>query len=203
MAILYVETNFLAASATGRDTLTTILLHSGIPGLDLVVPGICFQEALRWIGDERKRRESFGRSLKDQVTQLKRDISGATHSLVSLLEQAVVENDEHMSFTSDRLFWAVEKLSNRAEILPVTAALLETSRDQVLIDGLTDNLIAHTILAHARSSPVTDKALLTENSKDFSRPEVRDALFAAGVKYFSKTEPATEWADSCRSGPTE
>jgi hypothetical protein len=200
--LLYVETNFIAASATGRDTLTTILLtalnldasHPGHFRFPIVVPGICFQEALAWLTKETRERRGFGDSIQKQVEQLRRDISGATAPLISLLEQAVVENDDHIAFTSDRLFWAIEKLSKCAEILPITASLLEVSRNEILIPGFTDNLIAHTILDHARSSPIADKGFLTENHKDFRRQEMRAALKAAGIKYFAKTEDALGWA---------
>lgn len=209
--LLYVETSFVVASATGRDTLTTILLDAlGLDAaeplhfrLPIVVPGICFQESLRWIEDAYEGKERFNRSVRDRVAQLKRDISGAADSLVSYLEQAVVENDDHMTFTLDRLFWAIEKLSKYAVILPVTPALLEASRSERLIEGLTDNLIAHTILDHARSSPIADKGFLTENSSDFNQPEMRAALKAAGVKYFARAEAALEWAGFFRQKSTE
>lgn len=45
MVTLYVETNFLMAIAQGRDSLD-IILNNYDPSLNIVIPDICFIEAL-------------------------------------------------------------------------------------------------------------------------------------------------------------
>jgi hypothetical protein len=72
--VLHLETNFLGGSATGRDRL-------GLDRLDPpslfrpTIPGVCFLEAFAWMEGEAKRRRAFGLSLKDQLSQLARDLT--------------------------------------------------------------------------------------------------------------------------------
>lgn len=200
VAILYVESNHLVASATGRDPMSDHILDGSTPGLRLVIPGICFMEALSWLEGEIKRRKELGHVLMSQIKELRRDLTGETQAIVSHMEQAMVANERLWKVIGNRLQSAIQRLSDRAEILPVTPAVLKASREQILIPESTDNLIARTILDHARSSPDPDKALLTENRRDFDQPEIRAALRAAGILYFASSDRVVEWADSRPGG---
>jgi hypothetical protein len=51
----------------------------------------------------------------------------------------------------------------------------------MLIPDPTDNLIVHSIIDHANRFPAHQKALLTDNTKDFATPEVQAALTAVGI----------------------
>jgi hypothetical protein len=197
VAILYVETNFLISIATGRDPQAIAILDDSASPLHFVVPGICFFECLTWMQGEVKRREALGRQWADLTGQLKRDLT-STHAqtLQSHLEQAILENDGLLKHIGDRLFDAIEKLARRADILPIHPKILENGRKETLIADLTDNLIVHTILDHARSTPNSPKALLTENSTDFDQQDVKDALRAAGLIYFRRCDQALAWSNS-------
>jgi hypothetical protein len=196
VALLYVETNLLIAAATARDAQASPLINGDIPQLQILIPGICFLEAMKWMEDELKRRKEFRRSLKIQIGQLQRDVSGSTRALEYHLEQAIVEDEQVERLTSNRLILAIQGLSSHAVILPVTAAILENSRKEILIGELTDNLIASTILDHARSASVAAKALLTENSTDFDQPVVKKVMRAAGVIYFRDSDRVAAWSKS-------
>lgn len=217
MAALYVETNLLIAVATGRAPLAHILLDMDARPVRIAIPGICFFEALQWMEGETKRRAELKRKFKEQIQEVKRDVSGTPEldsklaeqirvverdalgvadELIFHLKKAAIHNDSFLQLINDRLFWAIEKLSARAEILAVTPADLEASRNENLIPDLTDNLILHSVLAHARSSPEVDKAIFTENKSDFRRPEARKAMDAANLTYIATPKDMMRWVDS-------
>jgi hypothetical protein len=197
VAILYVETNFIISIATGRDPQASAILDDSASPLHFVVPGICFFECLSWMQGETKRREGLGRQWGDLNGQLKRDLTSAhAQTLQSHLQQAILENEGLLKHVGRRLFDAIEKLSRRAEILPLHPKILENSRKETLIGELTDNLIVHSILDHARSTPNSPRALLTENSTDFDQPVVKKAMRAAGVIYFRRSDQALAWSNS-------
>jgi hypothetical protein len=193
---LYVETNFLVGVATGRDVAAS-LLDDPAPPVRLVIPGICFLEALAWMeGDARRRRES-GRQWRDQIKQLDRDLTSPfARNLRTHLAQAINENDWLSTDVSNRLYRAISALSTRALILNITAEVLGASRGDVLIGESTDNLILHAILDHARSTPAARKGFFSENKNDFDGQPAQDALRAAGVEYFRRAEAAIGWVGS-------
>lgn len=196
MDTLYVETNFLVGIATGRDVAASLLDDPASP-IRLVIPGMCFLEALAWLEGEIRRRNDLRRQWRDQIGQLERDLtSPSARNLLGHLSQAIFENDGLLQDVGDRLFKCVAALSSRAQILNVTGAILKSSRDDVLTEDSTDNLILHTILDHARSPSRDRKGFFPENKNDFNERKVQDALRAAGVTYFRRADAALGWIAS-------
>ena len=88
-------------------------------------------------------------------------------------------------------------LGQTAELIAISGAILDASRESILIADNADNLILHCILSHARSDSQTTKRFLTENRKDFGSKLVQDHLRSAGVdKTFWRTNDFSQWLSS-------
>ncbi|MFN6395979.1 MAG: hypothetical protein ACK4V9_16260, partial [Aphanizomenon sp.] len=73
-------------------------------------------------------------------------------------------------------------------ILQDTCSAILTQPGQMLVNNdLMDNLILRTIIHHATlpTSPRQEKAFISNNSKDFDKPEVKYALRNAEIRYFT------------------
>ena len=199
MVILYVETNFLMSIATGRDFQANILLENTTALVQIAIPSICCMEALSSLEDELKRRNRFMDELKKQISQLRRDVTSShAQSLLSHLEQSLIENEGLLNDIENRLFQALNHLNTKAEIIPLNGDMLQESLDTRFINkDPTDNLILHCILNHARLHTTDRKVFLSANVKEFNLPEVQAALRDAGVdRYFSRTQDFLGWLEA-------
>ena len=199
MAILYIETNFLMSIATGRDPKANNLLLSVPTSVRIAIPAICCMEALSALEDEIKGRNRFANKLTEQIKQLKRDLTSLyAKSLLFHLEESLNENAGLLNNIKVRLFEALELLADKVEMIELTADTLRESLNTVFIEeDPTDNLILHCILNHAHLHANEVKVFLSNNTKEFSVPEVQDALREAGItKYFSRTEDFRGWLQS-------
>ena len=94
-AILYLETNFLVSFATGRSPEAGALLTEPIGPLDLVIPSICFREALTVLNNEEKRYKRLNNSIDDLVREARRNIAfpGLLSRSLKLLEGAKIARE--------------------------------------------------------------------------------------------------------------
>ncbi|MEW5861639.1 MAG: PIN domain-containing protein [Cyanobacteriota bacterium] len=199
MVILYVETNFLMSIATGRDSQANTLLENATASVQIAIPSICCMESLSALEDEIKRRNRFMNELNIQISQLQRDLTSShAQSLLSHLEQSLIENEALLNDVENRLFQALDHLNTKAEIIPLNGDMLQESLDTRFINkDPTDNLILHCILNHARLHPTDRKVFLSANVKEFNQPEVQAALQDAGVvKYLTRTQDFLGWLES-------
>jgi hypothetical protein len=198
--ILYVETNLIVGVATGRISARGFetLIGAAGPRLRLVIPGTCFFEALAWLEGERKRRDGFARLLAEQITQLERDADSIqARSLASLLIQADAVNRKLFLSIKSRLLGAIGEASRAAELVELEADVLTRSRNAILINESTDNLIAHCLLKHAAGFPSEPKAFLSGNARDFGGGGVRKALKDGGIeRFFTEIPDALGWLQS-------
>jgi predicted nucleic acid-binding protein len=196
--LLYIETNFLMSIATGRDPRADALLAKTPQGLRLAIPQVCFMEALSVSGRVEKQRSELTNRLEREIAQVRRDLTSPNaRDLLPLLERANIANQELIKDVSTRLFGAIHVLGQTAELITISGAILDASRESVFIADNADNLILHCILSHARSDSQTTKIFLTENRKDFGTTLVQDQLKSAGVdKSFWRTNDFSQWLSS-------
>jgi hypothetical protein len=196
--LLYIETNFLIGIATGRDPKADVLLAHPPAGLRLAIPQVCFMEALSVAGRVEKQRARLTNRLEREIAQVRRDLTSRNaKDLLPLLERANVTNQKLGKDVSTRLFDAIHLLGQTAELITISGAILDASRESVLIADNADNLILHCILSHARSDARAAKRFLTENRKDFGTLLVQDQLKSAGVdKTFWRTNDFSQWLSS-------
>ena len=185
----------MMSHSLGRDSATDELLTGISPGVRLIIPVVCFMEALSAFKDEGKRHNRLIGELEGQIGQLKRNtVSPRVQPLIDHLAQSVIGFQAISNDARTRLYDAIEKLRTSAELIGLTPEILGDSLTQPLIDDPTDNLILASILRHANSQPSVTKAFLSENRKDFDqKPYPKSALEGAGVKYFAQASKFLEW----------
>ncbi len=199
MTILYVETNFLMSIALGRDAEAGNLLGNPSASVEIAIPEVCCMESLSAFESERKRRFRFDSELNQQISQLKRDLTSTyARSLLSYLEPSQAENRALINDIKNRLFLALENITANATTIPLNSEITRaTLSNSLMFEEPTDNLILQTILSHARTRPTETKVLLTGNTKDFTQPNVKEALQNAGISfYFSRTSSFIGWLAS-------
>lgn len=204
--ILYVETNFLMAVASGREVNADVLFAIPSETLHIALPEVCIMEAFSAFEDELKRRNRFGQELDTQKSNISRDSSSkSAKSLLRLLELARIDNDELLNDIRARLQIIVERLTTQtpefrgAELLalsdltPFSTEAIIGKGSSFIPDQPTDSLILTIILNHARNHPDETKILLTENKKDFESALVSETLQDAGIRYFSQSGSFLGW----------
>ena len=195
MVDLYVETNFLVGIAAGREPLSVAIASGGSPGISVLMPSTCVFEAYGWMEGENKRRNDLNRRMQEQIGELARDLTSPhAAALRSSLENGRVANKSLLLDVNQRLADAVDELQRRAVLINLDPATIAASRRTPYIEELTDNLILHCVLDHARTNPAKAKAFLSENANDFDQTAVRSVLQDAGLKYFRKARTFLEWA---------
>ena len=66
----------------------------------------------------------------------------------------------------------------------------------ICYNDIMDNIILQSILYHAQLYPQEDKAFISNNSNDFGKPEVKEVLSNAGIRYFTITQHFLDWFNS-------
>jgi PIN domain len=197
LAILYIETNFLMSIATGRDPEASNLLMQIPTSLQLIIPSICYMESLSALEDEVKRHNYFKQQLENQINEVNRDLTSQhAGSLFFNLSQSRIDHERRLYDINMRLRQAIEILSQKCEMIVLTAEIIQKSLNVTIIaKDPTDNLILHCILNHACLHPKETKVFLSGNIREFRKlPEVQYALQEAGIeKYFSRTEDFIGW----------
>ena len=196
--LVYVETNFLMSVAMGREARGDDLLAAVSATVRVTIPSGCYMEAFSAFEDEQKRRNWFRAELDKQIGQLRRDTTSANAgTLLRRLEQSRIANDQLLNDVQARLFQFVDRAMPVLELIHETPAILHSAVSNMLIADPTDNLILHSIIDHANRFPTAAKALLTDNTRDFSTSDVEAALNAAGIaKAFRKVESVLGWLGS-------
>ncbi|MBC6422441.1 MAG: hypothetical protein GDA43_15535 [Hormoscilla sp. SP5CHS1] len=184
--------------ATGRDPEALTLLQNPPALVQIAIPCICCLEALSVLEQEEKSRKNFEQELDIQINRAQRNrLSHAAQSIVFHLRQVRDNNQTLIGETKAHLFQAFNQIWSQAELMALTADMLESSWRQIIIQDRTDNLILHCILGHAREHPRSEKVFLSGNVKDFGTSKVREALRQAGVShYFSRTQDFIGWLQS-------
>jgi len=200
LVILYIETNFLMSIATGRDPQASTLLRQMPAFVQLTIPSICYMESFSALEDEVKRHNYFKQQLENQISEANRDLTSQhARSLFLKLGQCKIDYERRRNDIEVRLRESIEQLSQNAEMIDLTANIIQESLNVTIIaKDPTDNLILHCILSHARLHPTETKVFLSGNVKEFGKlPEVQDALREVGItKYFSRTEDFIGWLQS-------
>ncbi|MEG3897555.1 MULTISPECIES: PIN domain-containing protein [unclassified Microcoleus] len=186
--------------ATGRDPQASTLLRQTPASVQLTIPSICYMESFSALEDEVKRHNYFKQQLDNQISEANRDLTSQhAQSLFLNLGQSRTDYERRLDDIDLRLRESIEQLSQNAEMIALTANMIQQSLNTIIIKkDPTDNLILHCILIHARLHPTETKVFLSGNVREFRKlPEVQDALQQAGVtKYFSRTEDFIGWLQS-------
>lgn len=202
MVILYIETNFLMGIAQGQDIAAQDLVNHSPDSLRIVIPSICFLEALTTFNQEKRNRQEFKQELDKQINKATRNLASLkAQNLVLNLQQALILNQSVLNEINYSLYDIIDKLIDKAEIINLSSNILRNLAEYNLIEpeelliknDLIDNLILMYILDHANANKDTNKVFLSSNTNDFGKQEVQTTLRSAGVRYFSKTQDFLGW----------
>ncbi|WNZ46009.1 PIN domain-containing protein [Leptolyngbya boryana CZ1] len=203
--ILYVETNLILAIAKGQDPEATELLQNPLcDSVRIVIPSICYMEALVAFEEDRQRRENFRKTMDQQLSEARRDATAPDRlALVSALSDALVRYSNLLNDVEARFQMAVQAMSSRFEMVHLTPESLVCGLNERFLSEQKqrrDNLVLQCILHHARQYPNDRKILLTNDAafwKDeiFSQPTpAKQALLDAGVdQHFTRTKNFLGW----------
>lgn len=198
MALLYVETNYLMGVATGRYPEVTDLLDSLALKALLCLPTCCVIEAFAALEGEQARRNALTTQVDQHIGQLQSGVeSPLVRNLVGQLEQVKLDNQRLVNEFQNDLVVALAALLPHVTLIESTAGTIAHSIASPFCDQLTDNLILHTIAAHADANPLQQKAFFTANAADFSGGDARETLNDAGVTKLLKSYPSLkQWLAS-------
>ncbi|MEA5617802.1 PIN domain-containing protein [Cronbergia sp. UHCC 0137] len=205
MIILYIETNFLMAIAKGQDSQAENLISNPPNSIRILIPNICYIEAISVFKIEKQARRSFAEEINKKINEARRDLTSShAQSFCRYSEQAIIENQSLLNDIELRLANAIDRGNAKTrsiylenDILQDNCRSILTQPETLLIrNDIMDNLILQCILIHASSRPETEKVFISNNTKDFGKPEVREALRNAGIRYFTMTQNFLEWFNS-------
>jgi Zn-dependent M28 family amino/carboxypeptidase len=120
------------------------------------------------------------------------------------LGEARINNELLINDIQDRLFTTIDQLLNNSELINLNKSLIQNIAETTIFqteawlvkNDIMDNIILQSILDHAQLYPQEDKAFISNNSKDFGKPEVQYALRNAGIRYFTITQHFLDWFNS-------
>ncbi|MBW4617593.1 MAG: DUF4935 domain-containing protein [Desmonostoc vinosum HA7617-LM4] len=198
MAILYIETNFLMGIAKGQDPQAEDLLKNTPSSIHLVIPSICYVEAMTTLEQEEKYNLDFLHRLKIQINEAEREqISQNAKRLVSRLRQCQVMLNKRTNEIEQRFYATFHNLSNKAEMITLNHDILQSILNRnILSKHAIDRLILECIIYHARLHTSENKIFLSANTKEFGKREVREILQNNSIQYFSKTQNFLGWLQS-------
>jgi hypothetical protein len=179
---LYVETNYIVGQAFSQDPLAaTISSEATKVGAELCVPSICLQEALATVEMRVKRTNEFSRTLQEKMRELKADRSRTAQTILTLLNQTLLENGRLANERQVRLAEVFRSLSGFRLVHVDNQTTIQAVSAPIIVRGATDNLILYAIVADAVTLPVVDMAFFTLNASDFADAAVTASLTNAGV----------------------
>ncbi len=193
--ILYVETNFPMSIATGRDPQANTLLLNTPESVQIAMPSVSYMEALSALEADLKYRRRFTNELNMRLSDAQRNLTSQyAQSLSFHLEQVRNQNNELIKEVEARLFEALNQLATKAEMIALSADMIQASLQLNRTEEPTDKLILNCILHHARLHPTEVKVFLSGNANDFGKPEVRETLRSVGInQYFASTQAFLDW----------
>jgi hypothetical protein len=203
--ILYIETNFLMAVAKGQDLKAVDLLQDIPSSIRIVIPDICYIESLTTYKIDKRKRLDFQEEMDKQIKELNRDkTSDYARLFMGNLGEARINNELLINDIQDRLFTTIDQLLNNSELINLNKSLIQNIAETTIFqteawlvkNDIMDNIILQSILDHAQLYPQEDKAFISNNSKDFGKPEVQYALRNAGIRYFTITQHFLDWFNS-------
>lgn len=204
MLILYIETNFLMAMAKGQDGAEDLLPN--LPAsVRLVIPSICFLEAIQTYITDKDKRLKFQAEMDKQINESKRDqTSGYAKSLIGHLGKARIDNERLINDIQNQLFDTIDQLINKAELINlnsnpiryISATAIFQVEALLIKNDIMDNSILQCIIEHSNLYPQAEKVFLSGNKNDFGKQEVREALSNAGIQYFITTKNFLGWFNS-------
>jgi predicted nucleic acid-binding protein len=183
---LYVETNFvleLAYLQEGSDSCEELLQLAEAGKLSIVLPNYCLAESVESATRRFRDRKELVAKLEWHVDQLARSKPYA--GLRATAEQTRSALADSQQDELQRLDATLQRMASVVRLLPLdTATLVRASmlRASAAIDELQDSLVLASVLVDRARDSSSNSCFVTTNTRDFSLPEVQDALSQLNCK---------------------
>lgn len=197
MALLYLETNYLLGTATGRLPPVEQFVDLARPAR-VAIPAICFMEALSAVMREVSRANEFQQQLQKRVGEIQdSELMTEAKQLRQNLEAAIISGGRTINLVQLQLNDTMDRLTREARMISLSAAAIQNATGTQLCKQPTDNMILHILLEDAATEPDPVKALFTENIDDFLSEGGGERLRLAGVhKLFGEFDSLARWLKS-------
>lgn len=184
--------------AKGQDPQAQNFLLNTPTSIAIVIPSICYVEALTTLEQEEKYNEDFLRRLDIQINEAERDKTSENSRLLrSLLNQSRVKFLDRINDIKERFDTAFNQLNTKTEIITLNTEIIQGNFNTNILDKhIMDKLILECIIHHARLHTSETKVFLSSNSKEFGKREVVEILQNIGIQYFNKTQNFLGWLQS-------
>lgn len=120
MPLLYLETNFILAVATGRLPEVHEVLGHVPAGVRLTLPGVCLMESLTAVAREHSAANEFSQRMQERIGRIRE--SGQLvefQELRTRLEEGILLANRAADTVRARMSDAIDALTRRAVLLPL------------------------------------------------------------------------------------
>jgi PIN domain len=196
--ILYVETNLLMGIAKGQEPQAEDFLLNIPTSIHLVMPSICYLEALTTLEQEDKYSQDFLNRLNIQINEAERDKTSQNAKLLrNLLDESRILFNRRKNDIRQRFFTIFNQLSSEAEMIGLNNEIFQESFGRNILEKhIIDKIILECIIHHARLHNNETKVFLSSNSNEFGKREVSEILQNMNIHYFNKTQNFLGWLQS-------
>ncbi|WP_199335635.1 PIN domain-containing protein [Nostoc sp. FACHB-110] len=194
------------AIANGREIQAEDLLQQIPNSIRIVIPAICYIEAISTWEKSKYYFQQFSQELDKQINNSERDTtSNNAKKFLENLQELKVLNGSLLNDVQGRLADAIDILLTRTELIQLEQQIIQDVAQTTIIqpetlliqNDIMDNLILRSIIEHASSHTQATKVFLSANANDFGKQEVKAALRDAGIsKYFTRTQDFLGWLQS-------
>ena len=196
---LYIETNAIISLAQKRNPAIESLLSNLPNDVQLVLPSICYMEALFAFQRDRKRRDEFDRDLTIEINEASRRNLSISQVVMNDLKQTQDRSDVLSQQLDTEFIRALMFLEYRLTLIhPQPSTLIRTLLEPKFnkFPDKRDNFILLCILDHAQNNYADMKAFFSENTKQFGKPTVREACGEVGITYLGNIDNLQGWLQS-------
>ncbi len=124
---LYIETNGIVSLAQKRNQAIESLLENLPNDVQLILPSICYMEALFAFQQDKKRRDIFKQSLVIEINEARRSNLNISQLLMNDLEQSQVKYNFLSQQLNDEFIEALRILQSRLTLIhPQPDTLIRT-----------------------------------------------------------------------------
>lgn len=196
---VYVESNFVLEHALQQEesqSCAEIIRFASRKRIKLLVPAFSLAEPHQAISAKAKARSRLGQDLRKHLSELARS---KTHREIPAtfdeLSAALIASAQR---ERDSVRQTISELLAVAEIIPLTASVLQSAADIEIDFGLSgqDAIVLASVFHHLSTDTPVESCFLNRNTRDFDDPDIRDRLEALRCKFFPKFAQACEYMAS-------
>lgn len=188
------------AIAKGQYNNAESFLNNLPQTIRLIIPSICYLEALISLQNEIKRRNHFRKSIDIEISEANRNQnSESSQLLASNLDNLRLTSTDLLDEFQERFIYTISLLSQRVETLSIEPSNLQKTLTKPILSKskeLRDDLILQCIIEHAQHHPQISKIFISANTQQFNKSEFQYAFQETGIRFFSTPENFLGWLNT-------